>query len=603
MIIRPKLSTIVALVVATLIAGPAWAQFTPRIALDVSGNGAAVMINGRPAVRFYATNGNLSATERASITAERIRNLAASKVNVNSIQAKGDRSQGRVYAGETMVCIATAADAKAASSTPLTLAQVWARNIRTLLAMPPVSLGTQSVMVPLGENRRVEVGGAATGPIYAKSETPEVAAASAGIDGRYIQVTGQQVGNTTIEVSVDGERAVLKVLVRKYAGSVPLVSFAEVTGSPCPSSLVKYAATQAVLREAVLEPGTKISIEKFQGAESALGSGLKRDARVAAKIVGEGYIPYSAEALVQVHNSAVPRDEARELFYSNAPERLLKYQTLFASKLTPGKSARLLYHHQNAMGKRAHFVVEIINPSPLPATFRIYRGISGPLVDTVLVGYIASLAFLKDQQANASVIERVPPRSRLVLVSDKLDHLITASGILQIKQTDGQEAYVRVAALPPGLDEVAVGGIAPAGETLAMEMSDQVYPSPVKNLEADYVVGQRWAFISIGRHALTDNSEQNKLHGNYGVTYDIKVKVENPTDQTKKVSVVFDPTAGLASGVFVIDGEFVSTKYAKPPTEFTLASYQMKPGEVRNVRIVTVPVAGSNYPAMLVVRS
>ena len=87
------------------------------------------------------------------------------------------------------------------------------------------------------------------------------------------------------------------------------------------------------------------------------------------------------------------------------------------------------------------------------------------------------------------------------------------------------------------------------------------------------------------------------------MTYDINVRVENPTTETKKIRVLFEPSAGLASGVFIIDGIMVSAKYAKPPSEVPLASYNLKPGEIRNVKIMTVPVAGSNYPATLVVRS
>jgi hypothetical protein len=160
-----------------------------------------------------------------------------------------------------------------------------------------------------------------------------------------------------------------------------------------------------------------------------------------------------------------------------------------------------------------------------------------------------------------------------------------------------------VAALPPGLENVTSGSVTSAVEIASADMSDHIYPSPAKLIETDYVIGQRWAFISIGRQALGSHNAQKRLDGNYGVTYDINVKVENPTTQMKKVRVMFDPTAGLASGVFIIDGELVSTKYAKPPDEIQLASYQLKPGEVRTVRIVTVPVAGSNYPANLVVRS
>jgi hypothetical protein len=136
-----------------------------------------------------------------------------------------------------------------------------------------------------------------------------------------------------------------------------------------------------------------------------------------------------------------------------------------------------------------------------------------------------------------------------------------------------------------------------------VELSGHIYPSPAKTLAAEYVVGQRFAFIPIGKHAIDSDNAQKKLEGNYGVIYDINVRIENPTPTTRKVSVVFEPNAGLAAGVFIIDGEFISAKYAQPPSEIPLISYRLGPGEVRKVHIMTLPVAGSNYPANLVVRS
>ncbi len=601
-IMRLRMALAAALVCLAITVVPACA-YTPRVVLDLTGGGAEVQINDRAAVRFKASNGQLTPAQRATITAERLRALVSAGFDPRTLGAKGSNQQARVYAGQNLICVVTTADARAARTTPLALAGSWAANIRRLLMMPGVTLSDKSVLVPMGECRRVYVGGAASGPIYARSVDGAIAVPSVNLDARYVQVTALQMGSTQVEVSVGGERAVFNVTVKKYAGRVPPISFAEVTGRPCPGSLVKYAAEQVVVRGAAIEPGARIEVGCTEGAGSALGAGLNRIVKVAVRISGEGYITYAYKADVEVHNSLMSVDQPRQLFYSNSPERLERYQVLFAGRLQADAPTRVLYHHQNAMGKSVHFVVDITNPTDSPATYRITSCAAGPMVDTVLVGYLATRDFLRDMQSNASVIERVPPKSRLVIVSDTLRHLETSSGVLQIRQTDGSESYVRVAALPPGLDKASVGAVTAASDIASSDMSAHIYPSPEKSIEADYVVGQRWAFISIGKHAIGSHDAQKKLDGNYGVTYDINVKVQNPTAETKKVRVVFNPTAGLASGVFLVDGEMVSTKYAKPPNEFQLASYQVKPGEVRTVRIKTVPVAGSNYPANVVVRS
>lgn len=576
--------------------------YTPRVGVDANAPGT-VTINGKAALRFRASNGSLSADERARITAERLTNLVASGMSPSSVYLKSEKWQARVMVGETLVCIATATDAKVGGTTPAGLAGAWVRNIRSLLAMPAIVLSDKEILVPLGENRRVYVAGAATGPVSATPLDGEVAAAAPGTDARYVQVTGRKVGQTTVEITVEGEKAILDVWVKKYAGAMPGKGVAEVTGSPCPKHLLEYAARQAVARQTVVEPGATLKIGKIEGVDRALESGVSREAKANVTISGEGYITYSGPVSVELRNIFARRDEVAELFYSNAPERVPRYQTLFAGKLESGRASRLLYHHQNGIGKRARFLVEVINPNPTSAAFRVTRGISSPMIDTVLVGYIAGIAFMRDDQANATVIERIPAQSRLILVSDDLGHNETSSGIMQIKQTEGSGTFLRVSALPPETESARTGDVLPAPTSVALDISDQVYPNPVKTLEANYRVGEHWAFISVGRHAITDTAAQKKLFGNYGVTYDISIKVENPTDKTKKVSVLFEPSAGLASGVFIIDGEIVSTKYAKPPTEYQLASYSLKPGEKRSVRIQTVPLSGSNYPATLVVRS
>ena len=598
-----RLGTVTAVILATFFSGYAWAEFRPRVTLNTSGSESYVVINGRTAIRFQTGNGTLSAAQRAEITAGRLQQLISQKVDTGSIFVKGDKYQARIYAGESLICIATALDAKASNTSPIALANSWASNIRTLLSIPPIALSTRELLVPLGEARSVFVRGAAAGPIYTNVVDNTIAAVEADSAGRSLKITGKQLGKTTVEVSVEGERAALSVIVKKYAGTIPGIPSARVTGNPCPVSVISQVISRTLSRSAILEHGASIEVGKIEPIGGPMLPDQIRMLKAEVKISGEGYITYNGTTTVQVRNMPMPRDQVDQLFYSNNPERLLKYQTLFAGRIEPDKPTRILYHHQNAIGKRAHFIVDVINPDPAPASFRVIRGVSNPLVDTVVVGYIAGLAFMKNHEDNVSVIENIPAQSRMILVSDMLNNLETASGILQLTQLEGTGAYIRVMAAEPYVDNVTEGMIASAPNPMMLQLSDHIYPSPAKIVEAGYVVGAQWAFIPIGKHALDDLNVQKKLYGNYGVSYNINVKVENPTSETKNVNVLFEPSAGLASGVFIVDGKFVATKYAQPPTEYPLTSFLLKPGEVRNVKIKTVPLAGSNYPATVVVKS
>lgn len=584
-------------------AGAVSAEFTPRVSSGQLGNAAALLVNGRPAVRFQAANGDLMPLERAQITHQRLAALVAAKLDPKVIYAAGDNYSAKVCAGDQILCRVTRFDAKRQGTTPIALARSWAEGIRKLLMMPPIILNPTELIVPFGESRQVQVDGAAIGPVYAKTDNTDVADAAAAEGSRTLVVAGKQLGKALVEISVQGERATLVVYVKKYAGRLPAVVKGEVTGNPCPASLVCHVARQAVAQNAALEPDASIELGGVKCPSQTLSPGQSRQLKVDARITGPNYIPVSAKANVQVRNVVLPREDPGVLFYSNNPESIRKHQTLFVGKVELDKPVRVLYHHQNEMPKRVHLIVELLNPNETAARIRIFRGIANPMKDTIVIGYAAGSAFMKNCAGDVSAVESIPPQSRLVLVSDMLGTKDTASGILELRQMEGDSAYVRVVAAEPFVDNVSEGTIARAPDAAGLRLSDAVYPTPTKTLDFDYTVGSRWVFVPLGKHAIKGNGHENQLYGNYGVTYNINVKITNPTDQPKKISVVFDPTAGPASGAFYVDGKFVAVRYAQPPDEVTLRWFMLNPGETRVCRVTTVPLAGSNYPATLIVKS
>lgn len=604
MILGRRVCVALALVAAVAcLGGAAFAEFKPRVSSEQLGKAAALVINGQAAVRFQAANGMLSPLERAQITHQRLAALVAANLDPKTIFAAGDARSAKVCAGDQILCRVTIKDAKQQGATAIALAQSWAQGMRDLLLMPPVTVNPTEITIPLGENRQVEIGGAATGPIYAKIDNADIADAVAAVNTRTITVTAKQLGKALVDVSVQGERAQLVVYVKKYAGKLPGIAVGQVTGNPCPASLVCYTARQAVAQAAALEPNASLEVGGMKCPSQSLPPGKSRQLKVDVRISGPDYISVSAKASAEVRNVVLPREDPGELFYSNNPESITKFQSLFAGKLSLDKPVRLLYHHQNDMGKRVHLIVELVNPNDTIAKIRVIRGIASPSKDTIVIGHTAGCAFLKDCTGDVSVIESIPPQSRLVLVSDMLDHKDTSSGIIEMRQMEGQNAYLRVTAAEPFVDNVSAGSIAHAPDVTALRLSDQIYPTPIKAMDVEYMVGSHWAFIPLGKHALTDSTQQKQLYGNYGVTYNIKVKVINPTDQAKKISFVFDPTAGPASAAFFIDGKLASVRYAQPPDEITLKWFMLNPGETKECHVTTVPLAGSNYPATLIVKS
>jgi len=129
-----------------------------------------------------------------------------------------------------------------------------------------------------------------------------------------------------------------------------------------------------------------------------------------------------------------------------------------------------------------------------------------------------------------------------------------------------------------------------------------VFPDPDKTLEFSYTVGGPWAYVPIGRYPIK-NGQGVALDGNYGVMYTVRLHLENPTPKKADVRVIFEPRAGEARAVFLINGELKETPSTFPPAEVRVMTVSLAPRQKKDVTLVTIPAAGGSYPAALIVRN
>ncbi|RYD65771.1 MAG: hypothetical protein EOP84_31645, partial [Verrucomicrobiaceae bacterium] len=94
----------------------------------------------------------------------------------------------------------------------------------------------------------------------------------------------------------------------------------------------------------------------------------------------------------------------------------------------------------------------------------------------------------------------------------------------------------------------------------------------------------------------------NELGSNGMFTYTIKTKLQNPTSRTTDVEVVFEASAGYASGLFVVNGRTVTIDQLSPKTEGQVMRVKLAPGQTQSFDILTLPLSGSAYPATLTIR-
>ncbi len=585
-------------VLILLACGAAFAAQKVELASD---NPTAVAVNGKVCVRFRVANGDMTPIDRADLTVRRLAALASElKPGGFSVKPSGDKAC--VYFGENLICIATPADAKAAGSDVMGLANRWAKQLSACCSVPSPALSSKNVTVPLGESRTVKVTGAPEGAAI-KVACDNASVAVVTLEGKTITVTGKAVGVAKCTVTVGSDNLVLNIYVKEYAGTVEEVPAVEVTGTKCPWGIIKPLALDALRASVKTKPGAAFKLDTSGLKSFALTSGNMSYVKLPVAISGEGYITVNTTTRVLVKNVAYRRNPPAVLFYSNEPEMIKRYQTLYVAKAAAGKTTRVLYHHQNMMNANVHFTLEVINPSSEPVKFHLLSGISEPHIDTILVGHVAGNEFMRNYDNNIGCFRTLPAHSRCVIVSDNLKNKITSSGILEIAHVSGEDIYVKVTAGRPGADGLGLGKVGLVSAAISDPLSDHVYPNPVKTLDYEYEVGKQWTFIPVGKHALTDSTAMKTLYGNYGVTYNLNIKISNPTDTQRTVSVFFDATAGLASGMFRVDGEYMLKKYANSDKEVLLKSYKLSPGQSRVVKLTTIPLSGSNYPVNIIVKS
>jgi hypothetical protein len=406
-----------------------------------------------------------------------------------------------------------------------------------------------------------------------------------------------------VRVEADGAAITLSVRVMKYAATLAPVPIAEVTGRPAPAALVREAA-EACYRDGLrLEPGARVRLLRAPRAEGP--EGLRPPHRLApgrsasivfpVSITGVGYLPVETRVRVAVRNRRLNPRETHTLLYSNKPEEVREPRLLYLGALDPDAPARLLYHHVNAGSGPLRLNIDVYNTGGEEARLHVMAGTAGPALQPVTAGHQAGVRYLQASLREVGRILVVPAGARRSLLLATMPKEYTVSGLFGLRVLSPGRLLVRVAAEP-------VDATPGAMTVTARQLSPEVYPSPRKTVEASYRVGERWAFVNLGRRPIPAREGDGRLAGNYGVLYDISLSLENPKAEEQTVRVLLSPDAGAARGVFLIDGQLIEAPPVEPPQEALLASFTMKPAERRTLKIRAMPVGGSAYPVSLVVR-
>ena len=561
-----------------------------------------IYINKNKVVVFRCNALDQTPEARASLMFFELFNLAQNNLltdNFSIIPKSEETPYATILINGDPITIITDEDAKFLNSTPDGLAKVWVNNIRQALLKQSIYMTEAQGVIPINEKRVKNLYGYDLTNVKFNIENPEIATVKYNEDTQTFEIFGKNLGTTDITISNNFDQITYTIYVQKYAAVFPTQIEAQVTGNPISADFVSQAMTKNINKGIATEPGATYKVNYVNWNKKPLYPGNETGAEVNITAYGEGYITITKSVRFVIKNIVMEQGVPDTLLYSNNPETVEEFGDLYLGTLEKGKCQRLLYHHMNQVGRNAILVIEVINPNNEAVNLRVRRSAAKPQLDTIAIGVVTAKEFMNLDDKNVSVIDTIPPKSRSCYLTDDLKNGISSSGIMQFWQLDGEENCVlRIRMVPPEDIDCILNKYKPYTGNGNFEFSDYVFSSPILEFNEEYKIGGPWVFMSIGKAHL-QNEKHLKLYGNYGVTYNMNVTVENPTDKVATVRAYVDPTAGPLAAYIKINNNYITIHHVKPPNEYELAQWKLAPGERKKVTIKTIPVSGSCYPAKI----
>ncbi len=477
-------------------------------------------------------------------------------------------------------------------------------------------LGATRLVLGRGRSAYVPLNGGLARWAKAESDDREIARVEKGAGG--LTVTALRPGDAVVTVAAGRVVKALSVSVRRWSVEFPQSLSAGVVGSPASPDSVRGAVESALRLNLRRAPGAGFTyaIESLP----PVGTGMR--VRIPVRVKASGPASLSSEGRVEVEVENVPAPGARSapeeaLWYSNDPESVRAPQGLFASELEPGRRVRFLHHHMNASRVPMYFRVLAINDGDAPVRLGIAGAESGPEKDPVRAGLVAGTAFMRSWPTASAEVVELPARSFVPLSFRRVVRGQTVSGLFSLVSLSGDSGVQVVSDAVPTFPLASdwrpalatstpwrTTGARPLGQLFRTPSaaSVHVYPDPSREEDVPYRVGGRFGYLRLGQRAVVRQDKEGQLDGNFGVAYRYNLRLQNPTGVGTAVEIAFEASAGYSAGVFLVDGRLVKTPLLRPKGEARIAKVFLNPGQTRAMRLVTMPLSGSSYPATIVIR-
>ena len=540
--------------------------------------------------------------EKAQNAQMRIDQKLEAAADPDGILAKKTANGYGVFWGDTLIVEVDKALAIENKSTPEGLAVVWAKRLFELVGPGMLQVSPRNLVMPLGEESVLQLGGLADGPVYLEGGDGVVTPRA---DGESVIVRAEAVGSTYLVISRGKAKVKVPIRVKDWAGYPPGEVTIQVTGDPAPGDMVAEASLRAVAGSTRLNPGAYIKFPEEMPAIPSVPRGDKmRYAQPIEIVAGDDYFPVRTRVEVQVESVDLELKEPNLLLVSNRPERVEDDGVLLEYTLTEDEPSRLMYSHLNQTLADRNLWVNLYNETNEPVKVWVGSTYAGPNRNEVHTGHMAAVRFLRQLGAEAGFVVEIPPRQRFVVAHHLMNRRDLLSGFvnLQIVGQGSLRAEVHSKLTPSNNN--TVGAVRLGGPFNPFKIHPHgVFAQPYFEEWIDMTQDSPTTEVPFGKSPwLIDFETGLPNTGNFGVLYRYHFVLQNTSRSPVDFEMIFRPQSGPGAGTFLVDGDILEAPFRKQGVETSLGRFRVEPGVERTVDLVTLPEASSCYPAYVTMR-
>lgn len=316
--------------------------------------------------------------------------------------------------------------------------------------------------------------------------------------------------------------------------------------------------------------------------------------------------PLPGYITLNIFNQPVEQKDPDYLIVSNEPEKVTKHGMLSAFVLNDKQSARFLFYHKNQTGRKILIALIADNLLLVKNKVHVLPAVSGSSKDGIYAGHNATKKYFRFWKNQEGQVISIEPGQSMVLLWQWLKPEEIISGLYQIQLITNGKIRFKLSA-----QDYETHGLAHLLDINKEENKNRIsglFPRPTKEIKKE--VNLSWPVNLDLRYGdepfIVDYQTGRKLRGNYGLLYRYKLELTNNTDNDKIIEFYFKPNGGVARGTFLINGVLRETELAGVSTnreEKLFYVYKVSSGKQETLELLTMPEAGSNYPATIIVRT